>query len=87
MPVPLNGRSVWTRYYGPAQFERIFTGAGFSCVSLRTLGLFAPPPYLDRFATRHPSLMTRLLQIDDLVGAWPIFRCSGDHFLMVLRKG
>jgi SAM-dependent methyltransferase len=87
VPVPLNGRKVWTRYYGPGEFERIFRNAGFSTVSVRALGLFAPPPYLERFATRHPSLMTRLLQLDDLVGEWPLFRSCGDHFLMVLRKG
>ncbi len=54
VPVPLNGRTVWTRYYSPAPFERAFADAGFTRVSLRALGLFAPPPYLEAFAARHP---------------------------------
>ena len=29
VPVPLNGRTVWTRYYTPAEFERAFASAGF----------------------------------------------------------
>jgi SAM-dependent methyltransferase len=84
--VPLNGRTVWTRYYSPGEFERVFAAHGFSRVSLRALGLFAPPPYLQAFAHRHPRLVERLHRIDDAVGGWPAFRSWGDHFLLVLRK-
>jgi len=86
VPVPLNGRTVWTRYYSPAQFERAFRGAGFARVSLRALGLCAPPPYLTGFAERHRRLTGALLRLDDLVGRWPGLRMWGDHFLIVLRK-
>jgi SAM-dependent methyltransferase len=84
--VPLNGRTVWTRYYSPGEFERVFRGAGFSRVSLRALGLFAPPPYLKGFAERHQWLTRTLLELDDRIGRWPGLRAWGDHFLMVLRK-
>lgn len=85
-PVPLNGRTVWTRYYTPAAFERAFRGAGFEPVSLRTLGLFVPPPYLQGFTVRHPALVERLQWFEDAVGGWPGIRQWGDHFLIVLRK-
>jgi 2-polyprenyl-3-methyl-5-hydroxy-6-metoxy-1,4-benzoquinol methylase len=84
--VPLNGRTVWTRYYSPAEFEAIFGEHGFSRVSLHALGLFAPPPYLEGFAARHPRLVERLGGIDATVGGWPLLRRWGDHFLIVLRK-
>jgi SAM-dependent methyltransferase len=84
--VPLNGGTVWTSYYTPGAFERTFAAAGFTRVSLRALGLFVPPPYMDRFAARHASLVGRLLRLEDRVGAWPGLRAWGDHFLMVLRK-
>jgi SAM-dependent methyltransferase len=84
--VPLEGRQVWTRYYTPGAFERTFAEAGFSRLSLRTLGLFAPPPYLQGFAERHPALVAALQRMDDRVGAWPGLRACGDHFLIVLRK-
>ena len=42
--VPLNGQTVWTRYYRPAEFEQFFVAAGFTRLSLRALGLCAPPP-------------------------------------------
>ena len=84
--VPLNGRTVWMRYYTPGSFERAFSSAGWTRVSLRALGLFVPPPYMQAFADCHPSLVASLQHIDDIVGACPGLRAWGDHFLMVLRK-
>jgi SAM-dependent methyltransferase len=86
VPVPLEGRTVWTRYYTPARFTRIFQSAGFTRASLRTLGLFVPPPYLEAFSARHPHLVTALQRVEDRVGGWPALRAWGDHFLIVLRK-
>lgn len=84
--VPLNGHTVWTRYYTPRAFEAPFLAAGFRRVSLRALGLFVPPPYMQAFAARHPGLIGTLRRIDDLVGGWPVLRNAGDHFLVVLQK-
>ncbi len=84
--VPLNGHVVATRYYTPGEFERPFGRAGFRRVSLRALGLLAPPPYLHAFAERHPGLVRALERADDAVGGWPVLRGAGDHFLIVLRK-
>ena len=84
--VPLEGRTVWTEYYTPGRFVRVFEAAGFETLSVRALGLFAPPPYLRAFAERHPDLVARLHAIDDVVGRWPITRACGDHFLIVMRR-
>jgi len=86
VPVPLNGHVVRTRYYTPREFERSFQAAGFRRVSLRALGLAVPPPYMQAFSDRHPALVRALGRVDDLVGAWPVLRSAGDHFLVVLRK-
>jgi SAM-dependent methyltransferase len=85
--VPLEGRTVWTRYYATEEFESMCALAGLSRVHLRALGLCAPPPYLQAFADRHPTLVSTLVRIDDAMGAWPVVRRWGDHFLMVLRRG
>jgi hypothetical protein len=85
--VPLDGRTVWTRYYTTSEFVDAFERAGFRRVSLRALGLFSPPPYMDAFARRHPALVAGLEEIDDRIGAAPGLRTMGDHFLVVLRKG
>jgi SAM-dependent methyltransferase len=84
--VPLNGHTVWTRYYTPREFERAFEAAGFRRLSLRALGLFVPPPYMEAFAGRHPGLVGALQRADDLAGSWPLLRSAGDHFLIVLQK-
>jgi SAM-dependent methyltransferase len=84
--VPLAGRTVWTRYYATDQFESVCAFAGLSRIYLRALGLFAPPPYLRAFADRHPTLVSTLERLDDAMGAWPLARRWGDHFLMALRR-
>ena len=86
VPVPLKGRTVWTHYYTPREFEDAFNSAGFTRRSLRALGLLAPPPYMDAFAGRHPGLVSTLLTVDDVVGEWPGLRSWGDHFLIVLER-
>jgi SAM-dependent methyltransferase len=86
VPVPLDGGTVWTRYYHPREFEAVFIAAGMTRVSLRPLGLFTPPPYLQAFADRHPALVSHLQRADDRCGHWPVLRGWGDHFLIVMRK-
>lgn len=86
VPVPLNGRTVWTRYYTPAEFVLPFLDSGFDDVDQRALGLFVPPPYMQAFAERHPALIDRLARLDDRVGRWPLLRSWGDHFLVTLRR-
>ena len=86
VPVPLNGRTVWTRYYSPSEFERPFRSAGFRHVSVSALGFLAPPPYMEAFRRRHPQLVTQLNQLDERVGGWPLVRACGDHFLIVLER-
>ena len=84
--VPLDGGTVWMHYVSPGEFTRVFERAGFAVRALEGLGVVAPPPYLEAFAARHPSLVSRLLAVDDTVGAWPLLRAMGDHFLVVLQR-
>jgi SAM-dependent methyltransferase len=86
VPVPLEGRTVWTQYYTPSAFSRIFRAAGFRVVSTRALGLLTPPPYLNAFADRHPRIVAALQHVEDAAGGWPGLRACGDHFLIVMQK-
>ncbi len=86
VPVPLNGQTVWTCYYTPHEFESIFAAAGFRRVSLRSLGLLTPPPYLAPFAGRHPHLLGWLQALEDRCASWPILNQWGDHFLLAMRR-
>ena len=87
VPVPLEGRTVWARYYFPREFSRVFADAGFRMMSLHALGLALPPPYLGGFHGRHPAAMRWLGRVEHRVSAWPGLRHCGDHFLIAMMRG
>jgi SAM-dependent methyltransferase len=86
VPVPLNGRTVWTAYYHPSEFRSAFESAGFALDSLRGLGLLVPPPYMLAFAQRHRRAVAVLQALEDRVAGWPGLREWGDHFLIVMQR-
>ena len=85
-PVPLNGRTVWTRYYTPSAFERAFREPGSSASRCaRWASSFPLRTCRDlRRGTRPWSRACSDSRI--CVGDWPGIRTWGDHFLIVLRK-
>ena len=85
VPVGMNKRTIWTRYYGPREFYRAFE-PHFRLEHYRGLCTFVPPPYLSRVRDRHPGLHARLWRLDRRTGGWPVLRTIGDHFLIVMRK-
>lgn len=85
VPVGLNERTVWTRYYTPDQFAAPFLPY-FALRDYAGMLLVAPPPYLIDLHTRLGRLGRALLRLDERIGRWPIARNAGDHFLMVLTK-
>jgi ubiquinone/menaquinone biosynthesis C-methylase UbiE len=85
VPVSMNKRVVWTRYYTPRRFYRAFAGQ-FTLKYCRGLCLFAPPPYLTWMKERHIDWYERLWRLDRRAAGWPMLRNMGDHFLMVMLK-
>jgi SAM-dependent methyltransferase len=85
VPVGMNQRTIWTRYYRPREFYRPFAPY-FRLDHFRGLGLCVPPPYLTWVQERHPRAYARLWWLDQRVSGWPLLRGMGDHFLMVMRK-
>ena len=85
VPVSMNGRTIWTHYYTPAQFYRPFA-PGFERVHVRGLCLFAPPPYLGTVRARWPRTYRALWSADRRLAGWPALRAFGDHFLIVMRR-
>jgi ubiquinone/menaquinone biosynthesis C-methylase UbiE len=85
VPVGMNKRTIWTRYYGPREFYRAFE-RDFSLVHVRGLCVFSPPPYLTWLRERFPRWHDWLWQLDRRVAGWPLIRGMGDHFLIVMQK-
>jgi ubiquinone/menaquinone biosynthesis C-methylase UbiE len=85
VPVGMQQQVIWTRYVTPGEFYRAFA-ADFALTQYRSLGLFLPLPYLIGLYTRLAWLGRLLGQLDDRLGALPLARDLGDHFLMVVTK-
>jgi SAM-dependent methyltransferase len=85
VPVGMNRRTIWTRYYTPREFYRHF-GPRFQLAHYRGLCLFAPPPYLDWLRAQHPGTYRRLWRLDRRMAGWPLLRNLGDHFLIVMTR-
>jgi SAM-dependent methyltransferase len=83
--VGMNRHTIWTRYYLPREFYRAFAGH-FTLGGYRALSLFLPPPYLVEFYRRHRRGCEWLGRLDDRLGAWPLLRGMGDHFLIVMHR-
>ncbi len=84
-PVRMNGHTVWTSYWTPAQLYREFSRE-FSLIHHRALCLLAPPPYMTWLKDRHPRWYERLWRWDRRLAGWPGLRALGDHFLIVMEK-
>jgi SAM-dependent methyltransferase len=85
VPVGMNKRTIWTRYYTPREFYLAFKSS-FALAHVRGICIFAPPPYLTEFRDKHPSWHRRLWQLDRFAACWPLLRNLGDHFLISMRR-
>ncbi len=83
--VPLNGETVWTRYFTPRQFYGAFAD-DFALTYYRGMRICAPPPYMLGVDRRLRPLCALAEWLDSRAGALPIVRNAGDHFVMVLTK-
>jgi SAM-dependent methyltransferase len=83
--VGMNRHRIWTYYYLPREFYRAFSER-FSLESYRALSLFMPPPYLVDYYRRRQRWCERLGRLDDRLGALPLLRDMGDHFLIVMQR-
>jgi SAM-dependent methyltransferase len=85
VPVPLNGETVWTRYFTPRQFYRECAD-DFELTSYRGLRIFSPPPYMLGVERRLRPVCALGEWLDNRLGMLPIVRDAGDHFLMVMTR-
>jgi ubiquinone/menaquinone biosynthesis C-methylase UbiE len=80
----VEGAAVPVWYHTPGTVERAL-GPSFRRVSLRSLCLFAPPPFFEGFVRRHQRLTHFLMRLDDAFGGcWPLNR-AGDFYIYAAR--
>jgi ubiquinone/menaquinone biosynthesis C-methylase UbiE len=81
----LNEITVPVWYPTVAATRRSFS-PHFRLRSIRAVGLFVPPSYLESWVRRHQSVLRRLEAMDAVFAAWPFVRTMGDHVLLKFEK-
>jgi len=79
------GHSFTVHYHPLGRFLST-ASTWFDPVTIRGLSLLSPPPHAQAFRNRVPRLSGFLDDLDDLLGALPVLRGMGDHYLVVLQR-
>jgi ubiquinone/menaquinone biosynthesis C-methylase UbiE len=59
---------------------------GFRLRSIRAVGLFVPPSYVEAWASKHGRMLALLDKMDRACANWPVLRILGDHILLEFEK-
>ncbi len=81
----LDGISVPVWYPTIRRMRQIFSPV-FRLRSIRAVGLFVPPSYVESWACRHKRVLAGLEAMDRIFAAWPLLRCAGDHVLLEFER-
>jgi hypothetical protein len=79
VPVGMNKRIIWSRYYTPREFYGYFR-SDFLLERYRGVCVFAPLPYTVSMRERHPVWYELPRHIDRRLAGWPLLRSIGDLF-------
>jgi ubiquinone/menaquinone biosynthesis C-methylase UbiE len=58
----------------------------FRLRSIRAVGLFVPPSYVESWARKHRRILAALEAMDRMFAAWPLLRGFGDHVLLEFTR-
>jgi ubiquinone/menaquinone biosynthesis C-methylase UbiE len=81
----LDGVAVPVWYPTIREWRRAFR-PWFRIRSVRAVGLFVPPSYVEKFARSHAGLLGAAEKLDLVFAAWPVLRGIGDHVLLELQR-
>jgi SAM-dependent methyltransferase len=81
----LDGISVPVWYPTIREMRRAFSPS-FRLRSIRAVGLFVPPSYVESWARGHQRVLAALEATDRVFAAWPFLRGVGDHVLLEFER-
>ncbi len=81
----LDGISVPVWYPTIRRMRQVFSPS-FRLRSIRAVGLFVPPSYVETWARGHKRVLAVLEAMDRVFGAWPLIRGVGDHVLLEFER-
>jgi len=80
-----NGASVLVHYPAVRMLARRFA-PGFRLVGWKGVGVTVPPSFVERWAKRHPKVLSFLEGVDQRVAHLPLLRGLGDHIVVTLER-
>jgi SAM-dependent methyltransferase len=81
----LNGISVPVWYPTTRSIRKLFS-PWFRLRSIRAVGLFVPPSYVESWARKNVVMLRWLEVMDRVFSGWPVLRTMGDHVLLEFEK-
>jgi ubiquinone/menaquinone biosynthesis C-methylase UbiE len=79
-----NGTKIKTFYFSPARIKKLFK-QHFEVLSIKPVGFFIPPSYLDNFFSSRIKMINNLKKLEQAVSRFSFFAGSSDHFLIHLQ--
>lgn len=80
----LNGTELIIFYFSPARIKNIFK-ENFELLSIKPIGFFIPPSYLDNFFSSKNKMLNTLQKLEKAVMEISFLSNSSDHFLIQFR--
>ncbi len=73
-------------YYYPPSYITQHLDRTFTLLSLKSLSLAVPPPYIEHFVEKHPKLFSVLERIEKRLCTTPPFNRWGDYYIITMQK-
>ena len=76
-----NGTEIRTFYFSPARIKKVYK-ENFEVITIKPIGFFIPPSYLDNFFSSRIKMFNNLKKLDRAVDGFSFIAGSSDHFLI-----
>lgn len=84
-PSKVEELSFLSYYYSPRYIKKSF-GKHYKTLSLKAMGCFIPPTYMDKMEANKPFFFKILVWLDSkLAHKWPFYNL-GDHYIISIQK-
>ena len=81
----INSNHFKTYYYSPNQLKHLFE-ENYKCVTIKPIGLFVPPSYLEPYFVKRKVMFGFLKFLDLLFSHFSFLSNYADHYLIVFEK-
>lgn len=80
----INDQKFKTWYYSPEYFKELF-GDDYVCVTLKPIGLFVPPSYLEPYIEKRKNFLGALRFLDSIF-SFSFLSNFADHYIIIFKK-